>query len=89
MTKLEFLDNKDSAPDYVKKIYPVGTKLRWVQEDRPILVRIVVVGYGGCADSQCDDCDKKSYIDERGTNRCHFRRSDSSFGQCYWEIDNV
>lgn len=88
MAKLEFLKNNDTAPAYAIRIYPIGTRLQWRQPDRPITVHIIVTGYALCTDSSCNDCDKDRYIDEVQCQRCHFRRPDSKFGLCYWEIDN-
>lgn len=66
-------------------IFPVGTKLRWIQKDTRASTVITVKDYASCGTLDCKDCDKKAYLDENGAQRCHFRSPNSSYGLSYWE----
>lgn len=67
-------------------IYPPGTKLKWVTARglRPLSEEVIVKGWrGGC--EGCSDCDGIQYIVSDESLRCHYRKSESMYGLCYWE----
>jgi len=76
----------NTTPKYCT-IWPVGTKLRWIQ--RGMTVRgcdtIVLEYLQGTQCRGCEDCDGLRFKTPDGTWRCHYRKSESQHGLCYWE----
>jgi len=76
----------NKVPNFAK-VWPIGTKIKWVLLKRPDLPEEthIVAGYAHCP-TNCGDCDGRQYLietDEYG--RCHYRRPGSSYGLGYWE----